>query len=77
MFTIEVMLLFLNQTDTSKYIGQLESQFVSDINIIVFHFVVPNQLFYPLLYKCFSEIHSNILRVEGKVSGLELKNEKQ
>ena len=60
-----------------NYFGQVESQFVSDINIIVFHFVVQNQLFYPLLHKCCSEIYGNICKVEGKVSGLELKNEKQ
>ncbi len=55
-FTIELMLLFLIQTDTSNYFGQVESQFVSDINKIVYLFIVPNQLLYPLHYIGCSEI---------------------
>ena len=70
--TIGMMLIFLNKTDTYNYFGQVESQFVSDIQNIVFLFMVPNQLLYPLLYKLFSEIHCNVCRAEGRVIGLEL-----
>ena len=67
-----MMLIFLSKIDTYKYFGQVESQFVRDIQNIVFLFIVPNLLLYPLLYKLFSEIYYNLCRAEGKLGGLEL-----
>ena len=53
---IGMMLIFLNKTDTSNCFGQVESQFVSNIQNIVYLFIFLNQLIYPLLYKIFGEI---------------------